>query len=43
MKIFLAGKNGKERLIRKLADVNIFSGGRDVNIFSGGGDPSLAS
>jgi hypothetical protein len=27
MKIFLAGENGKERLIRKLADVNIFSGG----------------
>lgn len=27
MKIFLAGENGKKRLIRKLADVNIFSGG----------------
>lgn len=27
MKIFLAGENGKKRLIRKFANVNIFSGG----------------
>ena len=26
MKIFLAGENGKKRLIRKFANVNIFSG-----------------
>lgn len=34
MKIFLAGENGKKRIIRKFAN---------VNIFSGGGEPSLAS
>lgn len=33
MKIFLAGENGEKRLIRKFAN---------VNIFSGGGEPSLA-
>ena len=27
MKIFLAGENGKRHIIRKLANVNIFSGG----------------
>lgn len=27
MKIFFAGENGKKHIIRKLANVNIFSGG----------------
>jgi hypothetical protein len=34
MKIYLAGENGKNKIIRKFAN---------VNIFSGGGEPSLAS
>lgn len=37
MKIFLAGENGKNRLIRKFADVNM------LIYLAGGGDPSLAS